>query len=171
MIERAGVVYDATMKTLLALLSAATLGVAAWAVFSRNVLSTSVVWADTTATWIFVWTVMLGSAYAITRGGHMEIGIGKDALPPVVRKAVTVVGYVAVAVAALFLTDAGVHFVDVSGDTPSPAVGVTMKWVLLAFPVGGALMILAALERVVTTLRTPADALPTSSDDDGPEVI
>ena len=156
MIKTAGATYDLLMKTTLALLSAATLAVATGGVFSRNVLNSSVVWADTTATWLFVWTVMIGSAYAITRGGHMEIGIGKDSLPPVAYKLVTIVGFVAVAAAAAFLTYSGWRFVEISGGTPSPAVGVTQKWVLLAFPVGGSLMVLAALERLIHVLVTSA---------------
>lgn len=159
MIKKASTACELLMKTTLALLSATTLSVAVWGVFSRNVLNSSVVWADTIATWLFVWTVMLGSAYAVARGGHMEIGIGKDSLPPMAYKLVTIVGFVAVASAAVFLTYAGWRFVEVSGDTPSPAVGVTQKWVLLAFPVGGVAMVLAALERLLHAVITPATDL------------
>ncbi|HLV72005.1 MAG TPA: TRAP transporter small permease [Vulgatibacteraceae bacterium] len=157
MLDSLGRAYLTAMKVVLGLLSLALLAIAGWGVFSRNILDRSVVWADTTNTWIFVWIIFLGSALAVYRGAHMEVGAARDAMPPVVQKLLMLVGYAAVAAASAFLTYAGFKFLEVSGDTPSPATGTDLKWVLWAFPVGGVLMTLTAVERLVRALFVPAD--------------
>lgn len=157
--KRLGSLYKTGMWLLIGALSATTLGVTAWGIFSRNVLNRSVVWADTVATWLFVWIVFLGSAVAVTRNAHMEIGVGKESLPAPAAKVVTIVCHLAVIAAGIFLADAGYEFVQVSGDNPAPALGATLKWVLWAFPVGSVLIVLHAIERLVHTIRTPAEQL------------
>lgn len=159
MLDTLGRICMVALKVALGLLSLALLAIAGWGVFSRNILDRSVVWADTANTWIFVWIVFLGATLGVVRGAHMEVGAARDALPAKVQKALILLGYVAVIVASIFLGYAGYEFVGISGDTPSPAMGADLKWVLWAFPVGCVLMAVAALDRLVRAVLAPAAEL------------
>lgn len=112
-------------------------------VLSRYAFGFSLSWSEELIRYCFFWSVMLTAGLIAGEGGHLKVDYVSDRLSPPLRRALQIfndVLFFAFAAAILWF---GSELVwgAVNGGSRSPAIGLSMGWVYLAFPVGGLLLV------------------------------
>jgi TRAP-type C4-dicarboxylate transport system permease small subunit len=121
-----------------------------WAVFTRYVLNSAASWPEPMAVLLTIVLTFVGAASCYRRGLHMNVGFFADMLPDWPRRAVNLVVEALMALMALFMVNWGIKLVEATWDNtiadfPFLSVGVTY----LPIPIGGAILLLFVIERVL----------------------
>jgi TRAP-type C4-dicarboxylate transport system permease small subunit len=109
-------------------------------------------WVDEAVGYVLVASVMFAVAEALRRGEHIAVDILAERLPPAGRRAVYVLGMVAVAVTATALIIEGWAMVEFSQMIGIRSIGylAAPMWIPQAMvPIGGVLLLLASLAELV----------------------
>ena len=114
-------------------------------VIFRYVLNFPLFWTEEFARYCLVWSSLLGSAVAVKRGQHIAVTIFLERLPPSLRRAMTIIALVSVAVVLSIILWGGIQLVAVTRAQISPALRISMSIPYLAVPVGAALMLVHTL--------------------------
>jgi TRAP-type C4-dicarboxylate transport system permease small subunit len=136
----------------LALAGAALIGMAAiqaWQVFARYVLNDSPSWTEPMALLLMSATMMLGAAVGVRREAHFGFFIGVEAAPPPVRSALRLFArLIVVGIGALFAV-LGAWLAFDAWSFPMAGVPLPQGVVFLPICIGGALIAIFAVERIV----------------------
>jgi TRAP-type C4-dicarboxylate transport system permease small subunit len=130
-----------------------------WAVFTRYVLNSAASWPEPTAILLTIVLTFVGAAACYRRRIHMNVSYFVQLLPPISRAIAEFVAELLVAAMGLFMMVYGARLVEATWyntipDFPALSVGVTY----LPIPIGGALLLLFVIERVVLGApEEPAD--------------
>jgi TRAP-type C4-dicarboxylate transport system permease small subunit len=130
-----------------------------WAVFTRYVLNSAASWPEPTAILLTIVLTFVGAAACYRRRIHMNVSYFVQLLPPILRAIAESIAELLVAAMALFMMVYGERLVEATWyntipDFPALSVGVTY----LPIPIGGALLLLFVIERVVLGApEEPAD--------------
>src|SRR5215472_11394866 len=121
-----------------------------WAVFTRYVLNSAASWPEPTAVLLTIVLTFIGAASCYRARMHMNVSFFVGMLPLPLRRAVELIAELLVAAMALFMVVYGEKLVDATwyntiADFPALSVGVTY----LPIPIGGAILLLFVIERVV----------------------
>jgi TRAP-type C4-dicarboxylate transport system permease small subunit len=121
-----------------------------WAVFTRYVLNSAASWPEPTAVLLTIVVTFIGAAACYRRQLHMSVSFFVLTFPQPLRAITELLAELLVALMALFMVVYGEKLVAVTwynsiADFPSLSVGVTY----LPIPVGGAILLLFVIERVV----------------------
>ena len=121
-----------------------------WAVFTRYVLNSAASWPEPMAVLLTIVLTFFGAAGCYRRGLHMNVGFFVGMLPEMPRRAAGLVVEALMALMALFMVNWGIKLVDATWDNtiadfPFLSVGVTY----LPIPIGGAILLLFVIERVL----------------------
>jgi TRAP-type C4-dicarboxylate transport system permease small subunit len=121
-----------------------------WAVFTRYVLNSAASWPEPTAVLLTIVVTFIGAAACYRRQLHMNVSFFVQMFPPPLRILTELLAELLVATMALFMVIYGEKLVAATwyntiADFPSLSVGVTY----LPIPVGGAILLLFVIERVV----------------------
>ena len=121
-----------------------------WAVFTRYVLNSAASWPEPTAVLLTIVVTFIGAAACYRRQLHMNVSFFVQMFPPPLRTLTELLAELLVATMALFMVIYGEKLVAATwyntiADFPSLSVGVTY----LPIPVGGAILLLFVIERVV----------------------
>lgn len=136
----------------LALVVAITAVVAA-GVFWRYVLNDSLSWYEEMAKFMMVWLVFMGAPVALRLGGHISIEMLPEALPPRMRAGLWLVVTLVVAWSCWMLAFYGFRFAWNGRTQTAIAIGdVSMLWVFASIPLGGAAMLLVAIQQALEHL-------------------
>ncbi len=121
----------------------------AWQVFARYVLNSSPGWTEPVALLCMGLAVMLGAAVAVRRETHFGFFTLREASPPAVRRVLrTINRIIALAVGlALFWWGTALMIDDWSVPMPGAPLPAGLRY--LALSLGGALMSVFALERLL----------------------
>jgi TRAP-type C4-dicarboxylate transport system permease small subunit len=121
-----------------------------WAVFTRYVLNSAASWPEPTAVLLTIVVTFIGAAACYRRGLHMNVSFFVSMFPARLRMLTELLAELLVATMALFMVIYGEKLVaetwyNTIADFPSLSVGVTY----LPIPVGGAILLLFVVERVI----------------------
>ena len=121
-----------------------------WAVFTRYVLNSAASWPEPTAVLLTIVLTFIGAAACYRRRLHMNVSFFVQMFPPPLRRLTELLAELLVATMALFMVIYGEKLVAATwyntiADFPSLSVGVTY----LPIPVGGAILLLFVVERVI----------------------
>jgi TRAP-type C4-dicarboxylate transport system permease small subunit len=121
-----------------------------WAVFTRYVLNSAASWPEPTAVLLTIVLTFIGAAACYRRRLHMNVSFFVQKFSAPLRMLTELLAELLVAAMALFMIVYGEKLVAATwyntiADFPSLSVGVTY----LPIPVGGALLLLFVIERVV----------------------
>ena len=121
-----------------------------WAVFTRYVLNSAASWPEPTAVLLTIVVTFIGAAACYRRRLHMNVSFFVVRFPTRLRLLAELLAELLVATMALFMVVYGEKLVAVTwyntiADFPSLSVGVTY----LPIPVGGAILLLFVIERVL----------------------
>ena len=121
-----------------------------WAVFTRYVLNSAASWPEPTAVLLTIVVTFIGAAACYRRQLHMNVSFFVQMFPAPLRMLTELLAELLVATMALFMVIYGEKLVAATwyntiADFPSLSVGVTY----LPIPVGGAILLLFVIERVI----------------------
>jgi TRAP-type C4-dicarboxylate transport system permease small subunit len=121
-----------------------------WAVFTRYVLNSAASWPEPTAVLLTIVVTFIGAAACYRRRLHMNVSFFVSMFPAPLRMLTELLAELLVATMALFMVIYGEKLVAATwyntiADFPSLSVGVTY----LPIPVGGAILLLFVIERVI----------------------
>jgi TRAP-type C4-dicarboxylate transport system permease small subunit len=121
-----------------------------WAVFTRYVLNSAASWPEPTAVLLTIVVTFIGAAACYRRRLHMNVSFFVQMFPAPLRMLTELLAELLVATMALFMVIYGEKLVAATwyntiADFPSLSVGVTY----LPIPIGGAILLLFVVERVV----------------------
>jgi TRAP-type C4-dicarboxylate transport system permease small subunit len=121
-----------------------------WAVFTRYVLNSAASWPEPTAVLLTIVVTFIGAAACYRRQLHMNVSFFVQMFPAPLRRLTELLAELLVATMALFMVIYGEKLVAATwyntiADFPSLSVGVTY----LPIPVGGAILLLFVIERVI----------------------
>jgi TRAP-type C4-dicarboxylate transport system permease small subunit len=108
-------------------------------VFFRYVLNDSLFWAEEVVRYGLVWGVLLGAALVAYDRGHIKIDIVGPFLPPAGQRVLQFIANSCTLAFLLILAYAGWDFTERTWFQNSASLGVPMRVVYLAMPVGAAL--------------------------------
>ena len=136
-----------------------------WAVYTRYVLNRAASWPEPTAVLLMIVLTFFGGAACYRVGLHMRMSFFVSLLPPHLQRLCALLVELLMALIALFMIVWGARLVDTTwqnsiADFPTLSVGVTY----LPIPLGGAILLLFVIERLVIGPLAPpaAAAMPTS---------
>ena len=90
-VTRLGRAVDMVEETTIALLLAAMTIITFANVVARYVFNSNILWALETTVYLFAWLVLLGVSYGVKKQIHIGVDVLVANVPPVVRKALTVI--------------------------------------------------------------------------------
>ena len=134
-------------------LLAAMVVIVCWAVFTRYVLNSSLVWYDEFASYLLVWLTFFGAVVADYQRRHINFDLLVNKLKPQARRVVDVVGELAVLGFQFVLLYYGWILTEKMGDETAISLPwISIAWVTAVLPITGALMLLLSLARLVALL-------------------
>lgn len=129
--------------------------VQALGVFYRFVLHDSLSWSDELAAYLFVWLTCLGAAAGAKMRVHPEVRALADRLPGYTQQTLADFTDGAVlALGAVFLVYGG-QMLFMMGTETATSLPVSMAYPYASIPVGGALLILHSLVRIIVRHLAP----------------
>ena len=108
-------------------------------VFYRYVLNDSLFWSEEVVRYSLVWGVMLGAALVAYDRAHISVEVIGGFLPPAGKRVLAFAANSCTLAFLLVLAWAGIDFTDRTWFQRSASLGVPMRWVYLAIPVGALL--------------------------------
>jgi TRAP-type C4-dicarboxylate transport system permease small subunit len=128
-------------------------------VFTRYVLNSSLVWYDEFASYLLVWLTFYGAVVADYHRRHINFDLVVDKLAPGTRRAVDVVGELAVLGFQFVLLYYGWILTEKMGDETAISLPwVKTAWVFSVMPITGGLMLLISLTRLAGILSRRPNA-------------
>ncbi|RUT34760.1 TRAP transporter small permease [Arsenicitalea aurantiaca] len=141
LLERAGIGLAGTLL-------AVALGSISAQIFFRYVLGNSLSFAEELARYALIWSAMVGGAVAYRQGAHVAMTMAVERFPGPIALIVGKAVHLFVAAFAGLLAYQGwaIAMRNFARQQLSPALQIEIGWIYLAIPVGGALLLLAAIE-------------------------
>ena len=134
-------------------LLAAMVVVVCWAVFTRYVLNSSLVWYDEFASYLLVWLTFYGAVVADYQRRHINFDLLVNKLAPTARRVVDIIGELFVLGFQFVLLYYGWILTEKMGDETAISLPwVKVTWIQSVLPITGALLLLLSLARLVTLL-------------------
>jgi len=132
-----------------ALLVLAEIGVLFTGVVARYVFHTPLVWTDELASILFLWLAMLGSVIALQRSEHMRLTAVVAGMSASGRARTDALASAAVAVFLLMVVPSAWDYASDQWFIETPALGIHDTYRAMAILVGGVLMVITALTRLL----------------------
>jgi TRAP-type C4-dicarboxylate transport system permease small subunit len=143
------------LEWLLGILMGVMTVVVVWQVVSRYLLDDSSTWSEEAATRLLIWVTLIGGAVALRRGSHLGLDYFANKLPASIQHwaRLTIPLSVAFFAGVVLLYGGGILVArTLQSGQLTPALGVPMGYFYLALPVGGATMLLCALENLLVAI-------------------
>lgn len=126
----------------------------------RYAFNDSLYWAEEVARYALVWSSMIGAAVAYRHGSHVAVTDVVKRLPDWVQQQVVRAVHVLVFAFGSFLLWQGwmLTMRNFTRHQLSTSLEIEIAWIYLSIPMGGALMMLAALEAFARGARVTSGA-------------
>ncbi|WP_428485642.1 TRAP transporter large permease subunit [Rhodopila sp.] len=118
-------------------------------VVARYVFHAPLIWTDELASILFLWLAMLGSVIALQRSEHMRLTAIVAVMSAAARARTEALAAAAVAVFLLMLVPSAWDYASDQWFIETPALGIHDTWRAMAILVGGVLMLITALTRLL----------------------
>jgi TRAP-type C4-dicarboxylate transport system permease small subunit len=130
-------------------LVAVMLGALALQVLMRYVFGQALSWSEELALLCFSWAMLLAIALGVREGVHVRMDLIAARLPEGAARRLDRAVALAIAGAGGFIAWAGTNYVQDSFGATSAAIGYPTAWLYACAPVGGALILVFALEHAL----------------------
>ena len=148
-IVRAFDLLEKTIKVLMAVLIAGMVVLIAMQVCFRYVLNEPLAWTEEVARHLMIWSALLGAAVAYRRKGHLGMDILVMQLPQRWHQRVEVILQVLSIGFFGILVVHGIPLVERTMRQLSSAIRIPMGYIYASIPVGSALILLFAIEKLI----------------------
>ena len=145
--------YDQATIGLLAFSGALMFGLAILNAGLRYLFSAPLIWGEEISRYAMVWGTLIGIAVAYRTGQHISIDLLLGTLTRRVILILRQFSHLMALVTALLLCWSGQVLTGMMMHIAAPSSGISMAWVLTAFPAGGILLAVEALRLVARDLR------------------
>jgi TRAP-type transport system small permease protein len=125
-------------------------------VFHRFMLNSSLSWSEEAQIFGHIWVVFLGIPVAYRRGAHLYIETFRDMLPRALGAAFDLMVELLWAAFAISLMVLGYQVARVAALQESPGLEIPMSWPYSGMILGGAYLLLVAVQRIVDWRSRPA---------------
>ena len=109
-------------------------------VFYRYVLQSPLTWTEEVARYSFIWTVLLGAAFAVRRKEHVVMEILFDRFPKSVQRYVTVMTNGIILISLMYLLPVSWSFFSFMKNVSAPTLNISWGFLFFAAPLSIALM-------------------------------
>jgi TRAP-type C4-dicarboxylate transport system permease small subunit len=127
-----------------------------WQVFARYVLNNSPSWTEPVALLLMSTTMMCGAAVGVRSNKHFGFFILGEMSPPMIRRGLTLFAQSIITLVGVLFVVAGVRLVAESWDFPLAGAPLPQGIVYLPICIGGALIAIFSVERMVTRPQASA---------------
>lgn len=110
-------------------------------------------WTDEAMRFLFIWFAFLGSAYAIREKKHIVVDFLSDSLSKNKIKVIDITIHIIMLLFISVLIFYGFKVADVMGIQKSPVMRISMRYVFLAIPISGILMMVYTILNIVDLAR------------------
>lgn len=117
-------------------------------VIARYIVHNSLTWSEEIGRYTFVWITFFGTALAVKERSHVALDILIKKLPTLLKKIITVVGYLLMISFSCVLAYAGWKMVMLGKNQISSALQIQMNYVYLALPLGSIFIILYLMKNL-----------------------
>lgn len=121
----------------------------AWGVFGRYVLNDTPIWVEAGSLFLMSWFILLGAAVGVRESDHLGFEVGLAMSPPPVRSALILIGEGLVCAFGLAMLVYGTQLAAGTWSDRMPIIGISRGWDYIPIAVGGALIALFALEKML----------------------
>lgn len=145
---------DGLARIAMILASASLIGMAlveGWQVFARYVLNNSPSWTEPVALLLMSTVMMLGAAVGTRNDAHFGFFVAVEAAPPQARRVLLALARLIAAAIGLLLAVWGGELLIDSWAVPMAGAPLPQGLVFLPFSVGGVLIALFAIERLLVS--------------------
>ncbi len=152
-------ILDALTRAALVIAGVSLLTIAlvqAWQVFARYVLNDSPGWTEPLALFLMNITMMFGAAVSVRRDQHFSFSLLQDAVAPTARKGMRILAAAVPGLIGAALAWGGAILMHADWDVPMAGAAMPEGLRYLPLCIGGALMAIFAVERVIDLSRTTA---------------
>lgn len=120
-----------------------------YAVLSRNLINSSIAWAEESSRILFIWLVFSGAILGLYYEEHLGLNILTDRMKPRVQTIFEMISWTLVIVVNRAMIIGGHSIVNVVKTARTPALGLPSSIKYLPVLVAGYIMILIALEHLI----------------------
>jgi len=120
-----------------------------WQVFGRYVLGQSPDWSEQASLALMIWYIFLASAVGVREGFHIRIVALENTVYPKARHYMQIISQLVILISGLLMFVYGLQLVILTWSHAVPTLPLTRGMVYLAVPLGGLLIALFSLERLV----------------------
>lgn len=117
-----------------------------YAVVMRYVFQNPPAWSQEVTRYLFIWLIMLGAASVTRDQNHLRIAVFADMLPSRFKPFLSLFLNFLMLIFCGVLIQQSLKIYPKVAEAMSPILPISLGWLYLAIPVGGALMILFLLE-------------------------
>jgi TRAP-type C4-dicarboxylate transport system permease small subunit len=132
----------------------------AWLVLGRFALNDTPTWTEPAVLLLMSWFILLGAAVGVRNRHHLNFEIGLHVAPPRLRFAMQVFNEAVVIVFGLAMTVYGAQLAWGTWSDRTPMIGISKGWDYVPMSIGGALVALFALERLIQLFAGVAEPDP-----------
>ncbi|WGF88026.1 TRAP transporter small permease [Marinivivus vitaminiproducens] len=120
-----------------------------WQVFARYVLNDTPSWAEPLALQLMSWLILLGAAVGVRERFHLGLDLLRHILPTAMLRVMDMISMVAVSVFGGCMTWFGIALARGTWNSTIPVLGLPGGVVYFPLTLGGVLVVLFALERLI----------------------
>ncbi len=110
-------------------------------------------WVEEIGELCLAWMTFIGAAIGIRRGVHFSVQMLADRFPPRVRLVVFTAHYLLIAGFGAIVAVFGWYVAELNSLSPSPALGLNLRWLYFSAVVGGALIVIYSLASIADGWR------------------
>ncbi|MFJ7969749.1 TRAP transporter small permease [Psychrobacillus sp. NPDC096389] len=137
------------MGYILTLLLAIMTAIIFWQVFSRFVVGSSLSWSEELSRFLMIFMILIGSSIALRNNELIAIEILLEKVENLSKKIVVITIHVISLVFFVILIKYGYSMAQSFTNQMAPGLGISMKYIYLALPLGGVLLLLNSLACIV----------------------
>ncbi len=117
-------------------------------IFFRYVLGTPITWTEEAARYSFIWTVLLGAAFAVRRREHVVMELMVKRLPANLQRHISLVFNVIILVSLIYLLPVSWKFFSFMKNVSAPTLNISWGFLFFSAPLSLTLMILHTFLRL-----------------------
>ena len=118
-------------------------------IFYRYLLQSPLTWTEEVARYSFIWTVLLGAAFAVRRKEHVAMNLLFDRFPKSVQRYVAVVINGIILISLMYLLPVSWSFFSFMKSVSAPTLNISWGFLFFAAPLSITLMTIHTFIRLV----------------------
>lgn len=145
---------DRCVEGLTSLMFSVMLAIVVLGVIFRYFLNSPLSWSEEIPRYIMVWMTFTACSIALKRKQHIGMVFFLDKFPSLIRKFLTLISNIMIAIFLLVATRHGFLLAQmVGGDQRTPMANIPMAWLYYAIPVASILMIIQLVRLTIEEFK------------------